>query len=217
MLKIELVNNLKIIWILVFSMFCYVAIAQEFSIAGKYVRSDLTQFQTGMGVEASISSYDRFNNRISVLGSITNRSKSYEYSIFLDAFGEEFQRYVEPNNFLFSIALSYDWPILKSNSSAVFIGFNLSINSFIFNEKGTQNAQYESIFHDYSNNSTEDFNPGIGVNFEYERAFNEKGTIVYFAFQPSIVKYYKFNIIGTSKPALIDLIDYKVGVRFKGK
>lgn len=210
-------NTLKFILAVFFSIILSTAFSQEFSVAGKYNRSDLTQFQTGIGGEVSIGFYDKFENRLNISGSIAYRGKPYEYSFFSDAIGDQYYRYVEPDNYLFSIGLSYDWPILKTSASAMYIGLNLSLNSFSYNETGNQHVEYQSIMYDYLNNTTEDFNPGIGLNFEFERAFSDDGTFIYFAFQPSIVKYYKFNMIGTSKPSLIDLINYKIGIRFNRK
>ena len=187
---------------------------QELSVAGKYVRSDLQQFQSGLGGEIGLSFYNESKHRIMVSAGASYRGKDYEYSLFMDGLGTTAFRYVEPNNLDFSLAVSYDWPIVKSSFSNFYIGGVFSIDNFVFNETGTQNLLYQSSFSEYQNNMTELFNPGIGLNFEYEQKITESGTLLFFALQPTVVKYYKFNMIGNSIPALVNLVNYKIGIRF---
>ena len=192
----------------------YWSMGQDISVAGKYTRSDLSQFQTGQGVEIGLGFYDKFENRISFAIGASYRGKSYEYSIFSDAFGSSIYREVDPDNYMLSFNLSYDWKIFEGAFSAFYLGGGVSISSYWFNENGLQLLPYSSAFSQYTNKTTEALKLGVGLNFEYIQKISKGGPWLFFALQPNIIKYNKFGLDGSSKPGLVQVINYKIGLRF---
>ena len=205
----------KIFLIIIALAFCYRSNAQEIRLISTFSVSSYEHFHPNFGYGIGYDLVIQSKNKLGLTFYQSFNRTDYSYVFESDSDGKSYYRDVSPNNQRFTFSINYCFWLAGTQKSKFFIRPDIGLNCFRINETGTEKNSHETtVAYPYKNDCWENFKPGIGLSFEYQRQIISDKILLSFSAHPELIIFSKFGLKGSNTSPILGFINFHLMLKY---
>ncbi len=205
----------KIFLIIIALTFCYQSNAQEIKLISTFSVSSYEHFHQNFGYGIGYDLVIQSKNKLGLTFYQSFNRTDYSYVFESDSDGKSYYRDVSPKNQRLIFSINYSFWLAGTQKSKFFISPDIGLNSFRINETGTEKDNLETtITYPYKNDYWENFKPGIGLSFEYQRQIISDKILLSFSAHPELIIFSKFGLKGSNTSPINGFINFHLMLKY---